>query len=84
MNHARKSLNRRKTEDETEILIKCASEASREAIKESKALGLTIKLIVENKIIEESPNGERRVLRELDREPDTGKELKKGMILRRK
>lgn len=84
MQRIRKIQSRRGEEDETEILIKLALEASRKAIKESKALGLTIKLIVDNKIIEESSNGERRVLRELEREPITFGELKKGMILRRK
>lgn len=84
MERARKFPGRTKTQDETEILIKSALEASRAAIRESKALGLTIKLIVDNKIIEESPDGERTVIRELERESDIGKELKKGMILRRK
>ncbi|RFS16445.1 hypothetical protein [Emticicia sp. C21] len=68
---------RQEMEDEIEILIKCALEAFREAIRESKALGLRIKFIEYNKIIEESPNGERRVLRELEREPITYGELKK-------
>jgi hypothetical protein len=76
--------NRRKVDDETKILIKSALEGSRTAIRESRALGLTIKLIAGNKLIEKTPDGEKRVLRKFEREPSTGRELKKGMILRRK
>ena len=84
MVRTRKPSNRRKVEDETKILIKSALEGSRTAIRESRALGLTMKLIVGNKLIEKTPDGEKRVLRQFKREPSTGKELKKGMILLRK
>lgn len=84
MAHSKQPFIKRSMDDVIEFLIKSASEASREAIRESKALGLTIKFIEDNKIIEESPDGERRVLRKLEREPSTNIGLKKGMILRRK
>lgn len=84
MVHSRKSLSRRAADNETEVLIKSAALASRTAIRESKALGLTIKLISGDKIIEKDPDGTKRVLRKLEREQSSLKGLKKGMILRRK
>ncbi|RYU97735.1 hypothetical protein [Emticicia agri] len=79
----RPSIRKRK-DDEIEILRKSALEGSRTAIRESIALGLTIKLISGNKLIEKTPDGKKRVLRKLEREPGTDIELKKGMVLRRK
>lgn len=84
MVRSRKPINRKSADDETEILIKSAALASRTAIRESKALGLTIQLIAGDKIIEKGPDGTKRVLRKIEREPIPLKGLKKGMILRRK
>jgi len=69
---------------ETEILIKSASRSSNFAIRESKALGLSIKFISDNKIIERFPNGETKILREIQDKPAIQKGLKKGMVLCRK
>ena len=69
---------------ETDILIQSASRSSSHAIRESKALGLTIKSISGKKIIEKLPNGEIKILRPLPEKPNTEKGLKKGMILCRK
>lgn len=69
---------------ETEILIKSASRSSSYAIRESKALGLTIKSISGKKIIEKLPNGEIKVIRKLQDKPISNNGLKKGMVLCRK
>ncbi|MCC9017729.1 hypothetical protein [Flavobacterium lipolyticum] len=70
--------------NETDILIRSASRSSSYAIRESKALGLTIKSISDRKIIERLPNGEIKIIRNLQQKKDTDKGLKKGMILCRK
>ncbi|CAC9972607.1 hypothetical protein [Flavobacterium panici] len=70
--------------NETDILIKSASRSSNYAIRESKALGLTIKSISGKKLIEKHPNGEIIVLRNLQDKSISENGLKKGMILCRK
>lgn len=70
--------------NETDILIKSASRSSSYAIRESKALGLTIKSISGKRIIEKLPNGEIKILRHLQEKPISNKGLKKGMVLCRK
>lgn len=70
--------------NETDILIKSASQSSSHAIRESKALGLTIKSISGKKIIEKLPNGEIKVIRNLQDKPISDNGLKKGMVLCRK
>lgn len=69
---------------ETEILIQSASRGSNFAIRESKALGLSIKFISGKKIIEKFPNGEIKIIREIQDNPAIRKGLKKGMVLCRK
>lgn len=70
--------------NETEILIKSATKSSNYAIRESKALGLSIKYISGRKIIEKLPNGDINIIREIQDKPLIQKGLKKGMILCRK
>lgn len=72
------------TSNETDILIRSASRSSSYAIRESKALGLTIKSISGKKIIERLPNGEIKVIRNLLDKPISDNGLKKGMVLCRK
>lgn len=69
---------------ETDILIRSASRSSNYALRESKALGLTIKSISDKKIIERLPDGEIKIIRILEDKPNIKKGLKKGMILCRK
>lgn len=61
--------------NETDILIKSASRSSSYAIRESKALGLTIKSISGKKLIEKLPNGEIKILRDLQGKHNTGEKL---------
>lgn len=70
--------------NETDILIKSASKGSSYAIRESKALGLTIKSISGKKIVERFPNGEIKILRDLQEKSISDNGLKKGMILCRR
>lgn len=69
---------------ETDILIKSASRSSSYAIRESKALGLSIKSISGKKIIEKLPTGEIKVIRNLQSKTTSENGLKKGMVLCRK
>ncbi len=69
---------------ETDILIKSASRGSNYAIRESKALGLTIKSILGKKIVERLPNGEIKVIRDIKENPSSENGLRKGMVLCRK
>lgn len=73
-----------KSSFETDILIKSAARSSNFAIRESKALDLPIKFIEDQKIIEKLPNGEVKILRELQNKTTVQKGLKKGMVLCRK
>lgn len=69
---------------ELEILKKAAKKSSENAVKESRILGLTIKLILNNNLVEKSPNGEIKILRKIDKVFSTEKGLKKGDVLCRK
>ncbi|MES2629458.1 MAG: hypothetical protein V4616_10870 [Bacteroidota bacterium] len=69
---------------EIQSLSATAVEASKGAIKESKQLGLTIKLILNKQIIEELPSGERKVVKSISQGTAARTGLKKGMVLCRK
>lgn len=69
---------------EIDVLKRSAINGSNTAIRASKAIGLTVKLISNNKIIEKRPNGEKTILRQLDNVSISQKGLKKGMILCKK
>ena len=83
---------------ELEILKKSARKSSENAVKESRVLGLTIKIIENNNLVEKLPNGEIRFIKAIYRptlEPKVTSEkvskvnknshkLKKGTVLCRK
>ncbi|MEA5403219.1 hypothetical protein VB776_09860 [Arcicella sp. DC2W] len=70
--------------NEEQILLQSAKIASSKAIRTSAALGLTVKIIRDGKIISINPDKSEVVLRTLDKhEVDTSR-FKKGMILERK
>jgi hypothetical protein len=70
--------------NEEKLLIKSAKIASSKAIRSSKALGLTIKFIEKNSIIEITSNG-KNILRTKKVNPSIDlSKLKKGSILVRK
>ncbi|MBZ4044615.1 hypothetical protein [Flavobacterium hibisci] len=79
-----KQHKKKNNSSETDILIKSASRSSSYAIRESKALGLSIKSISGKKIIEKLPNGEINVIRNLQDKSISDNGLKKGMVLCRK
>lgn len=71
--------------DEVKILQKSAKIGSSKARRSSKAMGLTIKVISNNEIIEKSPDGKEKVLKKIDTiVPTQTKGLKKGTVLCRK
>jgi hypothetical protein len=72
------------SDEEFKILQKSAKSASSKAIRASRAMGLTVKYISNNEIIEKLPNGEQKVLRKIDSIPVNIKGLKKGDVLYKK
>ena len=71
-------------EEELKILLESAERSSAKAIRESKALGLTMKFIINNEIVERLPNGEERVLRKINTTSTNCTGLKKGAVLCKK
>ncbi len=68
---------------ELEVLKYSAKKSSSLAVKESRVLGLTIKLISKNNLIEKSPTGEIKILRKIVN-ISSKNGLKKGAVLCRK
>jgi hypothetical protein len=71
-------------DEELRILQKSAKSASGKAIRASKAMGLTMKCISNNEIVEMLPDGERKVLRKINVTPVRQAGLKKGVVLCKK
>jgi len=69
---------------EDNILIDSAKFAASKAIRSSKALGLSFKIIKGNKIISVNADQIEKVEREISKSPVDISKLKKGMSLKRK
>jgi len=69
---------------EENILIDSAKSASSKAIRSSKALGLSFKVIMGNKIISVNADQSEKVEREISKSSVDISKLKKGMSLKRK
>lgn len=69
---------------EDSVLIKSAIIASSKAMRSSVALGLTIKIIKDNKIMEIKPGKSTRVIRTIDKTEMDTSAVKKGMVFVRK
>jgi len=72
------------TVSEDNILIRSAKAASSKAIRSSKALGLSIKIIRGDKIISVHADKSEKVEREISKSSIDVSKLKKGMYLERK
>jgi hypothetical protein len=70
--------------DEEAILMEVSGSAAINAVKESQALGLTIHVIRDNKIIAIHPDNSTEVIKELPEKTQINKNFKKGTVLRRK
>lgn len=70
--------------EERKILLEAAKEASQKAIREAKALGLTITIMRNNELIEKYPNGEEKVIEKITPVKINIKGLKKGVVLCKK
>ena len=68
---------------ELEVLKYSAKKSSSIAVKESRLLGLTIKIISKNNLIEKSSTGEIKILRKIEK-TNQKNGLKKGTVLCRK
>jgi hypothetical protein len=69
---------------EENILIDSAKSAASKAIRSSKALGLSFKIIKDNKIISIDADQTEKVEREISKSSVDISKLKKGMFLKRK
>lgn len=72
------------SKDEEELLIKSAKIASSKAVRSSLALGLTVKFIEDDLIVEVNPKGKRILRRKTTTNKVDLSKLKKGIILERK
>ena len=77
-------LSSNQSDEELKILQKSAKKGSDKAKRASKAMGLTVKLISNNEIIEKLPNGEQKVLRKIIAISTNREGLKKGVVLCKK
>lgn len=68
---------------ELDILKASAKKSASVAVRESRLLGLTIKIISKNNLIEKSSTGEIKVLRKIEKTISKNG-LKKGTVLCRK
>ena len=75
--------NKTNPDREEKLLVKSAKVASSKEVRSSKALGLTIKFIEDNRIVEVSPKGKKVLRKTAVTDVDLSK-LKKGMTLDRK
>lgn len=76
-----RSLSQRK---EDIILAKSAKVASSSATRSSRVLGLTVKIIKDNNIVEIRPDRSERIVRSINKSSVDISRLKKGLILRKK
>lgn len=70
--------------NEDGVLLESAKLAGLKAIRSSRALGITIKVIQNHEIISISPDKSRKVLRKISKPNIDTSLLKKGMVLERK
>jgi adenylate kinase len=70
--------------DDVKKLEEVAKAASKNAVRVSKAMGLSVKIISNNELIEELPNGEQKVIKKIHVASAKIKGLKKGTVLCRK
>ena len=69
---------------EDKALLESAKIASSKAVRSSTAMGITIKIIKNNKIIAISPDQSVKILRTISKSKIDTSGLKKGMFLERK
>ncbi len=69
--------------DEKTILIDAAQMASSKALRSSRALGLTIKVIKDNNIVSIKPDKTEEILKPLAKSNVDISDLEKGMILQK-
>lgn len=82
--HLRSKRSYNESIQEEYALIKSASIASSKAIRSSTALGLTIKVIEDNKIISINPDNTRNVIRTIAKAKIDTSRISKGMVFVRK
>ena len=78
---ANNKISANQNDEELRILQKSAKSASVKAIRASKAMGLTVKCISNNEVVEILPNGERKVLKKINVTSVKQEGLKKGVVL---
>lgn len=81
-NRRTKKVDTSTTEDR--VLLESAKLAASKAIRSSRALGITITVIQDHKIISIKPDKTKKVLRKISKPNIDTSSLKKGMVLVRK
>lgn len=80
-----KSGNRKKgfdrDDEHTAMLVRIGKTAAKEAIRSSKALGLSITYLKNGEVVEELPDGTIKVLKPKSDDQPKRPKLKKGIIL---
>lgn len=87
-----KGTNKKTTSSETNtwftkedgVLLASARVASSKAVRSSRALGITIKIIRNQELIEVRPDKSEKVIRKIAKPNVDLSKLKKGMVLERK
>ena len=79
-----KKISKNEDIEDIKSLQKIAKAASDNALRIARAMGHTITIIRNHKVIEMYPNGEEKVIKQLDYTPLKIKGLKKGSVLCRK
>jgi hypothetical protein len=73
--------NKYKDTEDVKTLKKIARVCSERALRESRVMGLTVKIIRNNQVIELYPDGSEKVVKTIEREPLKIKGLHKGSVL---
>lgn len=79
-----KPTHRKTIEKEDRIIMESAKIAFSKAVRSSSALGLTMKFIEDNHVIEVTPDGKSKKIKKIAKSKIDISNLKKGMILERK
>lgn len=80
INFHRFTLMKSKASKEITSLRRIGVEAAKQAIRSSKALGLSITYLKDGKVIEEFPDGTTKIIKEIEEVELPDVKLKKGMV----
>ena len=74
----------RRDNEATNVLIKAGRLSGKEAIRSSKALGLTVSYLEKGWVVKEFADGQKKLVKKHDNSEASAFKVKKGMILHAK